>query len=418
MNHRLIRVWQRHAAKSRPLSHFLNSYIWFAVLLCFLAPGLSFLMFDYGDLGAGFDWLVPSLVGLSFVYSVTCIGTYNVLRQRVLTRILNQSEVIELSTSDPLLLTLDVKGVAEHVGLFAPNVRFYADIAAESAFPVTTGVDDYGEVMLPLGFFKLVHSRPGLATAILVHELAHIRQRECDRWPIIRAFAICTVWYLVGATSLYVGVFGFAWLFGWDLGSHFFDAAGIRLLFVLAVVLTIRAVRHGSEYLADAASVAIAGLPATLDAIRLTSASWNPVGLITHPLRESRLGACRRFAMTGHVRGQNLTKPHSVGVIAIAMIGFTVTSLSIPNFSYAARSSRLQTVISNLSQIESAREQWAMDLGKTPSDRPSVDEIVPAYMKSWPTGPIPGEYEPGLLSDEPTFRGKTADQWRDDPRGL
>ncbi len=104
-------------------------------------------------------------------------------------------------------------------------------------------------------------------------------------------------------------------------------------------------------------------------------------------------------------------------MIVVLIIGILM-AIAVPNFIKARSNSRLQTVVSNLKQIESAKEQWAMETGQNASATPTQANLTPTYMKQWPTGPVAGTYSPEDMSTAPTFETKNADAWKADPSGL
>lgn len=106
-------------------------------------------------------------------------------------------------------------------------------------------------------------------------------------------------------------------------------------------------------------------------------------------------------------------------MIVVLIIGILM-AIAVPNFIKARSNSRLQTVVANLKQIESAKEQWAMETGQNATATPVEADLVGAdkYMKAWPTGPITGTYAPQNMSTAPTFNTKNADAWKADTAGL
>lgn len=104
-------------------------------------------------------------------------------------------------------------------------------------------------------------------------------------------------------------------------------------------------------------------------------------------------------------------------MIVVLIIGILL-AIAVPNFIKARQSSRLQTVIGNLKQIESAKEQWAMETGQVSSAVPTEAQLVPDYIKAWPTGPVTGTYLPNAVNATPTFIGKDVAGWKADPTGL
>ena len=109
-------------------------------------------------------------------------------------------------------------------------------------------------------------------------------------------------------------------------------------------------------------------------------------------------------------------------MIVVLIIGILL-AIAVPNFVRARQSSRLQTVTANLKQIESAKEQCAMDLGAAAGNTTLCTQAVltnatTGYMKAWPTGPVTGTYAVGAIGANPTFNTKDADAWKADPSTL
>src|SRR4028118_2148542 len=81
-------------------------------------------------------------------------------------------------------------------------------------------------------------------------------------------------------------------------------------------------------------------------------------------------------------------------MIVVLIIGILMT-IAVPNFIKARENSRKNTCIANLKQIDSAKEQWAMDLKKADTDTPTIAELTgtAGYLKgpvTGPTGPAAG----------------------------
>ena len=79
-------------------------------------------------------------------------------------------------------------------------------------------------------------------------------------------------------------------------------------------------------------------------------------------------------------------------MIVVLIIGILL-AIAVPNFVKARETSRAKTCISNLKQIDAAKEQWAMDFKKTTGDVPvqaNLDTEAAGsgkYIKTWPTCP-------------------------------
>lgn len=97
-------------------------------------------------------------------------------------------------------------------------------------------------------------------------------------------------------------------------------------------------------------------------------------------------------------------------MIVVLIIGILL-AIAVPNFIKARETSRQKTCISNLRQVESAKEQWAMEEKKGPTDTPSWSDLIGSdkYMKPNPNTadgepecPSGGTYTIGSVSENPT----------------
>jgi prepilin-type N-terminal cleavage/methylation domain-containing protein len=105
-------------------------------------------------------------------------------------------------------------------------------------------------------------------------------------------------------------------------------------------------------------------------------------------------------------------------MIVVLIIGILM-AIAVPNFLKARQSSRQKTVIANLKQVDSAKEQWAMETGKINGAACAEGDLYPTYMKSYPNNtPVAGTYVPQPVGTDPDFLTKTAAQWAVDPTGL
>ena len=90
-------------------------------------------------------------------------------------------------------------------------------------------------------------------------------------------------------------------------------------------------------------------------------------------------------------------------MIVVLIIGILL-AIAIPNFIAAREASRAKACIGNLKQIDSAKQQWAMDNKvASPGTDPGVPTLVgtAAYIKSAPNCPSSGTYTPGNLATSP-----------------
>ena len=101
-------------------------------------------------------------------------------------------------------------------------------------------------------------------------------------------------------------------------------------------------------------------------------------------------------------------------MIVVLIIGILL-AIAVPNFIKARQNSRLQSVVGNLKQIDGAKQQWAMDLGKTSTDVPTSADLSPTYMNKWPQGPVgvSTDYVANAVNADPTFKGQTLTAFQD-----
>ena len=90
-------------------------------------------------------------------------------------------------------------------------------------------------------------------------------------------------------------------------------------------------------------------------------------------------------------------------MIVVLIIGILL-AIAVPNFIRARETSRAKACCSNLKQIDSAKEQWAMDNKKTTGDTPAMTDLVGAalYIKATPVCPSGGTYAALGVGTDPT----------------
>ena len=88
-------------------------------------------------------------------------------------------------------------------------------------------------------------------------------------------------------------------------------------------------------------------------------------------------------------------------MIVVLIIGILM-AIAVPNFVQARDSSRKSSCIASLKQIDSAKEQWAMDNKKDAGAAVLSGDIAPTYIKSYPACPSGGTYTIGAVGTNPT----------------
>ena len=90
-------------------------------------------------------------------------------------------------------------------------------------------------------------------------------------------------------------------------------------------------------------------------------------------------------------------------MIVVLIIGILL-AIAVPNFIKARETSRAKACVANLKQIESAKEQWAMDNNKQNGATPGWTDLVSGangYLKAQPSCPSGGTYTVGDMNTRP-----------------
>jgi prepilin-type N-terminal cleavage/methylation domain-containing protein len=113
------------------------------------------------------------------------------------------------------------------------------------------------------------------------------------------------------------------------------------------------------------------------------------------------------------MRQHRVTKAFSlVEIMIVVLIIGLILAVAVPNFMKARQNGRRNTIITNLTKVEDAKEQCAMEEGLTAGE---VCGDMSIFFTSWPPRfPIAGTLAINPLRDPAQFNGKTANQWRTD----
>ena len=95
-------------------------------------------------------------------------------------------------------------------------------------------------------------------------------------------------------------------------------------------------------------------------------------------------------------------------MIVVLIIGILL-AIAVPNFIRAREQSRAKSCSANLKQIDSAKEQWAMDNKKNAAATVTFTDLVgPAlYLKATPACPSGGTEQPNVISTDPSCTATT-----------
>jgi len=90
-------------------------------------------------------------------------------------------------------------------------------------------------------------------------------------------------------------------------------------------------------------------------------------------------------------------------MIVVLIIGILL-AIAVPNFIKARESSRAKACVANLKQIESAKEQWAMDTKAATTASPGATDLYGQtnYVRTTPACPSGGTYTIGNMATRPT----------------
>jgi prepilin-type N-terminal cleavage/methylation domain-containing protein len=90
-----------------------------------------------------------------------------------------------------------------------------------------------------------------------------------------------------------------------------------------------------------------------------------------------------------------------IEIMIVVLIIANLLAIAIPNFLHAREASRAKSCQGNLRQIETAKEQWAMDTKAASDAEPTMANLTTDYIKSEPACPSSGSYAVGNMSTSP-----------------
>jgi len=91
-----------------------------------------------------------------------------------------------------------------------------------------------------------------------------------------------------------------------------------------------------------------------------------------------------------------------VEIMIVIMVISILLMIAMPNFINARANGRLKACVSNLKQLESAKEQYALENGVNNGEAVGWNNIVPTYVKEQPVCPAGGEYNLQVIGQEVT----------------
>ena len=91
-----------------------------------------------------------------------------------------------------------------------------------------------------------------------------------------------------------------------------------------------------------------------------------------------------------------------VEIMIVVLIFAMLMSIVMLQVSHARTQGQNTTCMGNLRQIETAKEEWALQTKQAATATPQSTDLVPAFMKTYPACPSGGTYTIGALSARPT----------------
>lgn len=92
-----------------------------------------------------------------------------------------------------------------------------------------------------------------------------------------------------------------------------------------------------------------------------------------------------------------------LGIVWAVILVPMMLGIAIPNFVKARDTAMENACINNLRMIEGAKQQWALENGKSPGDIPTAQDLKQFLPNgTFPTCPAGGTYTIGAVSNAPT----------------
>lgn len=107
-----------------------------------------------------------------------------------------------------------------------------------------------------------------------------------------------------------------------------------------------------------------------------------------------------------------------VEVMIVVLIIGILLAIAIPGFAKSRKTTRQKTIIANIRAINDAKAQCALTEGLSSGDTGKCNKnnlVNRGYLKSWPTGPVSGNYGVKPIGESAVFKGKDYEWWTNNP---
>lgn len=91
-----------------------------------------------------------------------------------------------------------------------------------------------------------------------------------------------------------------------------------------------------------------------------------------------------------------------VEIMVVVFIIGLLLAIAIPAFTHARDKTRTKSCMKNLSSIQTAKEQHAINAEKSDGDSVNLDDLIPGYVKETPECPANGTYDLKPIGEDPT----------------
>ncbi len=90
-------------------------------------------------------------------------------------------------------------------------------------------------------------------------------------------------------------------------------------------------------------------------------------------------------------------------MIVVAIIG-VLAAIALPNFAKARSDAQIKVCVENLTQIEAAKQQWGLEVGRGNGDLPTTSDLIGStnYIKKSPACPAGGSYTLNVIGSNAT----------------